>query len=57
MSADQYSVASKCDVFIDGEFKEELKDTSLYYAGSTNQRMWKRLDNGFFVEAPIPSNK
>jgi len=54
MSEKQFLTASLCDVVIDGPFIQNLKDTTLFYAGSTNQRMWKRLPNGFFVQEEIP---
>ncbi len=54
MSKEQFLIASLCDVIIDGPFVQDLKDSRLYYAGSTNQRMWKRLSNGFFVQEEIP---
>lgn len=33
------SILSKCDVFVDGRFMEELKDAKYHWAGSTNQRV------------------
>ena len=35
-----------CDVIIDGPFVEELKDLSLAFRGSSNQRMWVRTKGG-----------
>ena len=32
-------IISKCDVLVDGEYKEELRDISLHWRGSSNQRV------------------
>lgn len=57
LTEEQKEVVSLCDVVIDGKFVEELKDTSLYYAGSTNQHMWRHLPDGTWSQEKIPSNK
>ena len=33
------------DYLVDGPFIEELKDTSLLWRGSSNQRIWRKVDN------------
>lgn len=35
----ELNVARQCDVLVDGAFVEELKDVSLAFKGSTNQRL------------------
>ena len=35
----QQELISECDVFVDGPFVEELKDLSLAWRGSSNQRV------------------
>ena len=43
---------SLIDVLVDGEFREELKDVSLVFRGSSNQRMIdvkKSLESGEVV--------
>ena len=35
----RYSILYQCDVLVDGEYKEELRDVSLMWRGSSNQRV------------------
>ena len=35
----RYSILYQCDVLVDGEYKEELRDISLHWVGSSNQRV------------------
>lgn len=35
----EYNLLQRCDVLVDGRFVEELRDPSLLYRGSTNQRL------------------
>ena len=35
----KYNVLTYCDVVVDGEFREELRDTTLAFRGSSNQRL------------------
>lgn len=35
----RYEIVSKCDVFVDGRYVEELRDVSLRWRGSSNQRV------------------
>lgn len=35
-------IADLCDVIVDGEFVEELADVNYHWAGSTNQRVWRK---------------
>lgn len=51
---------SLIDVLVDGEFKRELKDVSLAYRGSSNQRIIdvkKSLESGKIVNRSIESRK
>lgn len=41
------NVVSLCDVVVDGQYKEELRDLRLKFRGSSNQNIWKKQDNGF----------
>ncbi len=34
-------------MLIDGKFKQELRDENLRFCGSTNQRFWRKEDNGW----------
>ena len=36
------------DYIVDGEYKEEMRDTSLAFRGSQNQRIWKKGQNDNF---------
>lgn len=38
-STPEYALLSRCNVVVDGRFVEELRDTSLRYCGSSNQRL------------------
>ena len=49
------NVARLCDTIIDGPFIQEKKDLSLFYAGSTNQRLWDVQPNGTFLERKMPT--
>jgi len=35
------------DILVDGKFIEELKDVSLPFRGSSNQRIWEKVNNNF----------
>ena len=35
------------DILVDGKFIEELKDVSLPFRGSSNQRIWEKENNNF----------
>lgn len=35
----EYELLTRCNVLVDGRFEEQLKDVSLVYCGSTNQRL------------------
>ena len=46
------SILKNIDVLVDGEFKEDLKDLSLYFRGSSNQRIidvQKSLKEGYAI--------
>ena len=38
------------DVIVDGEFIEELRDVSLKFRGSSNQNIWKKVNNEFIKD-------
>ena len=38
-------IISKCDVLVDGRYINELRDVSLHWIGSSNQKIWKN-NNG-----------
>lgn len=38
------------DVLVDGPFKEELKDLSLKFRGSSNQHIWKHINNIWAIQ-------
>ena len=42
-------VVSKCDIVVDGEYIDSLKDYTAHWRGSTNQRIW-RNNNGTWVD-------
>ena len=39
------------DYIIDGQFVEELKDTSLLYRGSSNQNVWKKENEEWYISS------
>ena len=39
------------DYIIDGQFVEELKDTSLLYRGSSNQNIWKKENEEWHISS------
>lgn len=39
LSPTQNDIISSCDIVVDGEYKDELRDLTLYYRGSSNQRI------------------
>ena len=41
------STISLCDVVVDGQYVDELKDLTLRFRGSSNQNIWKKQENGF----------
>lgn len=41
-------IVSKCNIVVDGEFIEELKDNSLYYRGSKNQNVWENRNGEWY---------
>ena len=41
-------VVFKCDVVVDGEFVLSLKDPTLKWVGSSNQKIWRNLGGSFF---------
>ena len=38
------------DVVIDGPYIEELRDITLFYRGSMNQKLWEKRDNRWIVK-------
>ncbi|GAB6988835.1 anaerobic ribonucleoside-triphosphate reductase activating protein [Paenibacillus pini] len=47
-SADQKQLLSYCDVLVDGPFKQQLRDVSLAFRGSSNQMIWQKVDGVWF---------
>ena len=45
-------ILKRVDVLVDGEFIEEQKNTKRYWVGSDNQRIWRRMTNGWIADAP-----
>lgn len=41
------STISLCDVVVDGQYVDELKDLTLRFRGSSNQNIWKKQGDGF----------
>ena len=41
------SILEYMDVLVDGEFKEDLKDLTLAFRGSSNQRILRKINNDF----------
>lgn len=39
------------DYIIDGEFIEELKDNSLMFCGSSNQKVWKKENEEWYISS------
>lgn len=37
-------IVNKCDIIVDGRFVDELKDVTLKWRGSSNQRIWQNKD-------------
>ena len=40
------------DVLVDGEFEEDKKSAAYMWAGSTNQRIWRKVDGVFKADPP-----
>ena len=38
-------IASQCDIIVDGKYVDALRDISLKWRGSTNQHIWKNINN------------
>lgn len=55
LSSAQLHIVQLCDTIIDGPFINAKKNLSLFYAGSTNQRLWDVQPNGTLLERPIPT--
>ena len=41
-------ILNNIDVLVDGQFQEDKKDLTYPFAGSTNQRIWRKNNNGEF---------
>lgn len=48
--SDRSEILDYIDVVIDGEYMEELRDVSLRFRGSSNQRIWRKDGNIFVLE-------
>lgn len=44
-------IAQYVDYVIDGQFVEELKDSSLLYRGSSNQNVWKKENEEWYISS------
>lgn len=56
LNKDQLEVIKMCDVIVDGQFIEKLKDLDLEYRGSSNQRVIdikKTMNSGNIVELEV----
>lgn len=52
----QKMIINNCDYVIDGQFKEQLSGIKLRFRGSSNQRIWKKVDNDFVRADDIENN-
>lgn len=52
----QKMILNNCDYVIDGQFKEKLSGIKLRFRGSSNQRIWKKVDNNFVRADEIENN-
>ena len=46
------AIIEKVDYLVDGEFKQNLRDTSLAFRGSSNQIIWEN-HNGVFIHSTL----
>lgn len=44
------NILPNIDTIIDGPYKEELRDITLKYRGSSNQGVWHKYENGLFYK-------
>lgn len=44
------SILSKIDYVIDGPFEEDKKDLNLKLRGSSNQKIWEKMENGWTIK-------
>lgn len=42
--SERSSVVSMCDVVVDGEYVDELRDPTAHWVGSTNQKIWRNYN-------------
>ena len=40
----RYKIVSQCDVLVDGRYVDSLRDVTAKWRGSTNQRIWKKVN-------------
>lgn len=45
-------IINKCDIIVDGRYVDELKDITLKWRGSSNQRIW-RNKNGIWTDVTV----
>lgn len=50
------NVLEYVDVVVDGEFQKDKKNINYMWAGSTNQRIWRKIDGKFEPDEPTFSN-
>ena len=49
----QKEALSLCDYVVDGRFKENRKDLTLKFRGSSNQTIWEKNDEGIFIKSKL----
>lgn len=42
-------IISKCDIIVDGRYVDELKDITLKWRGSSNQKIWKKRNGEWSI--------
>lgn len=42
-------IISKCDIIVDGRYVDELKDITLKWRGSSNQKIWEKINGEWYI--------
>ena len=42
-------IISKCDIIVDGRYIDELKDITLKWRGSSNQKIWEKRNGEWYI--------